>query len=66
MFGEFFLKVAPVSIPVAIAGFATCWLLDRWRLFGYGVQLPDAVRAVLLDYSQRAVAPVPRCATVRC
>ncbi len=56
LFGEFFLKVAPVSIPVAIAGFATCWLLDRWRLFGYGVQLPDAVRAVLLDYSQELSA----------
>ncbi len=51
-FGEFFFQVAPVSIPVAIAGLATCWLLDRFRLFGYGVQLPDAVRAVLLDYSE--------------
>jgi NhaB family Na+:H+ antiporter len=56
VFGEFFLKVAPVSIPVAIAGFATCWLLDRLRLFGYGVQLPDAVRAVLLDYSNELSA----------
>jgi len=51
-FGQFFLEVAPVSIPVAIAGLATCWLLDRFRVFGYGVQLPVAVRAVLLDYSE--------------
>jgi len=51
-FGQFFMEVAPVSIPVAIAGLATCWLLDRFRLFGYGVQLPDAVRSVLLDYSE--------------
>ena len=50
-FGQFFFEVAPVSIPVAIVGLATCWLLDRFRVFGYGVQLPDAVRAVLLDYS---------------
>ena len=56
VFGEFFLKMAPVSIPVAIAGFTTCWLLDRLRLFGYGVQLPDAVRAVLLDYSNELSA----------
>ena len=55
-FGEFFLKVAPVSIPVAIAGLATCWLLDRLKLFGYGVRLPDAVRAVLLDYSNELSA----------
>jgi NhaB family Na+:H+ antiporter len=55
-FGQFFLEVAPVSMPVAIAGFITCWLLDRLRLFGYGVQLPDAVRAVLLDYANELSA----------
>jgi len=50
-FGEFFVRVAPVSMPVAAAGLATCWLVDRFRLFGYGAPLPDAVRAVLQDYS---------------
>jgi NhaB family Na+:H+ antiporter len=50
-FGEFFLRVAPVSMPVAIAALATCWLLDRFRLFGYGVALPGAVRAVLEEFS---------------
>jgi len=52
VFGEFFLKVAPVSMPVLVVGLVTCWVLDRFRLFGYGAQLPDAVRAVLLDYSE--------------
>ena len=51
-FGQFFFEVAPVSMPVAVAGLLTCWLLDRLRLFGYGAQLPDAVRAVLQDYTQ--------------
>ena len=51
-FGQFFTEVAPVSMPVAAAGLATCWLLDRLRVFGYGAQLPDAVRAVLRDYSE--------------
>jgi len=55
-FVQFFLEVAPVSIPVGIAGLITCWLLDRFRLFGYGVQLPDAVRAVLLDYANELEA----------
>jgi NhaB family Na+:H+ antiporter len=50
-FGQFFLETAPVSIPVAIAGFATCWLLSRFRLFGYGEPLPDAVLAVLRDFA---------------
>jgi NhaB family Na+:H+ antiporter len=38
-------------MPVAIAALATCWLLDRFRLFGYGTALPGAVRAVLEEYS---------------
>jgi NhaB family Na+:H+ antiporter len=55
-FGQFFVKVAPVSVPVAIAGLLTCWLLDRFRLFGYGAPLPDAVRAVLQDHSEHLAA----------
>jgi NhaB family Na+:H+ antiporter len=51
-FGEFFVRVAPVSVPVAFAGLATCWLVERFRLFGYGAGLPDSVRAVLRDHSE--------------
>jgi NhaB family Na+:H+ antiporter len=55
-FGEFFVKVAPVSVPVALAGLATCWMLERFRLFGYGAGLPDAVRAVLRDHVEHMAA----------
>lgn len=55
-FVEFFLAVAPVTIPVAVAGFATCWLVERFRLFGYGAPLPDAARAVLEDYARSLVS----------
>ena len=55
-FGQFFLETAPVSIPVAITGFATCWLLSRFRLFGYGEPLPDAVLAVLRDFADEQAA----------
>jgi NhaB family Na+:H+ antiporter len=55
-FGEFFFRVAPVSVPVAVAGLLTCWVLDRFKLFGYGAPLPDAVRAVLRDYSDHLKA----------
>lgn len=51
-FREFFVRMAPVSVPVVIAGLATCALLERFRLFGYGAELPDAVRAVLVAYDQ--------------
>jgi len=55
-FGQFFLEVAPVSLPVAIAGFATCWLIDRFRLFGYGVELPPDVRAVLQSHHEERIS----------
>jgi len=46
-FGEFFREVAPVSLPVAVVGLLTCWLVERRRWFGYGTLLPDNVRMVL-------------------
>ena len=55
-FGEFFLVMAPVTVPVALAGLATCWLVERFRLFGYGTPIPDAARAVLEDYSRELAA----------
>jgi NhaB family Na+:H+ antiporter len=50
-FVEFFLRVAPVSVPVLIVGLATCALMERLHWFGYGTQLPVAVRQVLADYA---------------
>ncbi|WKL52245.1 sodium/proton antiporter NhaB [Pseudomonas kielensis] len=50
-FAEFFLKVAPVSMPVMAAGLVTCVLLEKLRWFGYGTLLPDNVRRVLADYA---------------
>ncbi|AZE48926.1 Na+/H+ antiporter NhaB [Pseudomonas chlororaphis] len=50
-FADFFLKVAPVSLPVLVAGLLTCVLLEKLRWFGYGTLLPDNVRAVLANYA---------------
>lgn len=49
-FAEFFWRVAPVSVPVFVVGLATCALLQKLRWFGYGVELPEAVRKVLEDH----------------
>ncbi len=50
-FAEFFLKVAPVSLPVLVAGLVTCVLLEKLRWFSYGTLLPDNVRTVLANYA---------------
>ena len=50
-FGEFFLRMAPITIPVLAAGLGTCLFLERRKMFGYGAELPDAVRAILEEYA---------------
>jgi Na+:H+ antiporter, NhaB family len=55
-FGLFFVKVAPVSIPVLCVGLATCVLLERVRWFGYGAELPGAVREVIERFESRQAA----------
>ncbi len=49
-FIEFFLRMAPVTMPVLAAGLLTCMLLEVVGKFGYGGKLPDEVRSVLEDF----------------
>ena len=53
-FGEFFLHVAPVSLPVLVCGLLTCWLVEKKKWFGYGTELPAPVRQVLRDYDAKS------------
>jgi NhaB family Na+:H+ antiporter len=55
-FGEFFLRMAPVSLPVLAVGLATCVLVEKLRWFGYGTSLPANVRQVLADYDREQAA----------
>lgn len=52
-FGEFFLRVAPVSLPVLVCGILTCYLVEKYKLFGYGDTLPEPVRDVLFEYNRQ-------------
>jgi NhaB family Na+:H+ antiporter len=55
-FVEFFQRMAPVSVPVLLAGLLTCVVVDRCRWFGYGTTLPAAVRDVLQEYARNEAA----------
>ncbi len=48
-FITFFLKVAPVSMPVLATGLLTCLAVEKFRLFGYGAILPGNIRSHLLE-----------------
>lgn len=51
-FVEFFVRMAPVSMPVLAAGLITCVLLEKTALFGYGAKLPRNVRRVLEEFAE--------------
>lgn len=48
-FMEFVVQMAPVTIPVLIVGLITCLLLETFKVFGYGEQLPENVYKILRD-----------------
>ena len=50
-FGEFFRRMAPVSVPVFFAGLLTVVVLEKFKLFGYGALLPEPVRTVLEEFN---------------
>lgn len=52
-FVEFFLLMAPITIPVLFAGLITCVLLEKTKLFSYGVQIPEKVLVTLQDFQAK-------------
>ena len=49
-FIEFFIAMAPVTMPVLFAGILTCLVIERFKLAGFGHQLPDSIRVIFNDY----------------
>ena len=50
-FIEFFLKMAPITIPVLIAGLITTVILEYTGIFGYGAKLPPLVAGIIENYT---------------
>mgnify|MGYP001812240771 CR=1 FL=1 len=51
-FIEFFLRVAPVSMPVFVVGLLTCAAVEKFKFLGYGVEMPLAARRILEEYDR--------------
>lgn len=51
-FQQFFLAVAPVSMPVLVVGLITCFVVEKMRWFSFGDELPDNVRQILNAYDE--------------
>lgn len=52
-FIEFFLRMAPITMPVLVAGLFTCLMLEITKSFGYGAELPKSVRDVLEEFARQ-------------
>ena len=50
-FTEFFLRMAPITMPVFLAGIITCVVIERFSIAGFGSQLPDNIREIFNEYS---------------
>ncbi|MBY4677259.1 sodium/proton antiporter NhaB [Marinobacterium arenosum] len=50
-FVEFFVLMAPITMPVLAAGLLTCFLLEKTKWFSYGAELPSNVRHILEEFA---------------
>lgn len=51
-FIEFFLMMAPISLPVLGAGLITTVVLESTRMFGFGAKLPEVARKIIENYTE--------------
>ena len=51
-FIEFFLYMAPVTMPVFITGLIVCFCLEKFKLAGFGSELPENIRIIFSDYAK--------------
>jgi NhaB family Na+:H+ antiporter len=49
-FIEFVIRMAPVTMPVFIAGLLTCFLVERFSIAGFGNQMPESIRNIFNDF----------------
>ena len=52
-FMEFFLRMAPVTLPVFLCGLICCVILEKTKILGYGAEIPEAVLAILKESSEQ-------------
>ena len=50
-FIEFFKQMDVITIPVFFAGLLTTLILEKFKLFGFGAELPDIARTIINNYT---------------
>ncbi|MBG7630167.1 MAG: sodium/proton antiporter NhaB [Bacteroidetes bacterium] len=52
-FIEFFIRMAPITLPVFAAGLLTTVFLETTKTFGFGQKLPDVARIIIENYTDK-------------
>ena len=47
-FIDYAMRMAPISVPVLICGLITCFVVEHFKLFGYGHKMPQAVYDIMV------------------
>ena len=55
-FVDFFWHCSVISVPVAIVGFMFCPLLEIFKFPGFGYQMPERARTVIVEECERQAA----------
>jgi len=50
-FIEFMVKMAPITVPVFIAGMITCFAIEKLGICGFGNHLPQRVKNIFHEYN---------------
>ena len=55
-FIEFMIKMAPITVPVFIAGMITCFAIERLHICGFGNQLPTRIKNIFHDFNDYEIS----------
>lgn len=55
-FNQFFVIMSPVTMPVLAVGLLTCVVVEKFKIFGYGYQLPPRAHKALEEFAKKESA----------
>tara|TARA_B100000029_G_scaffold507293_1_gene591613 strand:+ start:3639 stop:5162 length:1524 start_codon:yes stop_codon:yes gene_type:complete len=50
-FMDFLFVMAPVTVPVFIAGLITCFFIEKFKIAGFGNHLPLEIKQIFIEYN---------------
>ena len=54
-FTEFFMRMAPITMPVLLMGILTCFAIEKFKLASYGALLPESRLKLLRQQKKELV-----------